>query len=210
MTKTSITTIALSILALIVAVVGFTRHSETLVGSAIQGSLIDQDVRVMPFGEALGNAGTSVRGVQAISLSIGTGANQASWLNTTGQTVYFGDYVGALVAANGSTTALASTTLSFSVSTSTKSAITDVAAPFVSGSLLNDVLIATGTTPSSITLNSDTLGGTGAAGWLAVPNNTYAIAVLEQPYQAVGSAYGNATSTNRGYNISGTAEVYSF
>ena len=206
MTKTTITTIAVSILALIVAVVVLIGHGSPAVkvGAVPQGSLIDQDIRIMPYGYEEGIAGNANRAEYAIQLNLGSRSNQAYWLNNTGQAVLVGDFQGYL-------TGTASSTLAAFVGTSTKSTVTDSSAP-IYGSILDTVLIATSTPAANIVLNSDVKGGTNGTGWVYVANNQYVVFALENPYNqaCTGSVCETATSSNRGYNVNATALVHAF
>lgn len=132
-----------------------------------------------------------------------TGQNQASWLNNTGKTVYVTENTSILTATSTLGPPNASSTLAFSVGTSTTATITDARTNFLFGSLIDSRLIATSTT-NNITLNSEKDNGTNGQFIIPVAPGQYLIEVLENPYQTVGGSgnFENATSTNRGYNIS--------
>lgn len=99
----------------------------------------------------------------------------------------------------------ASSTMLFSISTSTASTLNDYATPY--GGLINNAKIATGT-PNQIPYYSDVNGGTNAQGEAYVPVGGYVIATIQPGAVAPGGVCNpattkceTATSTNRGYSV---------
>lgn len=149
-----------------------------------------------------------VRFQNIVGLNLTDKKNQAVWLNNTGRTVMVGNFKGILVPNGKGSPILASSTLILDVATSTTATVTDKAAPIAYSTLIDTYSIATSTT-NNIVINSTGNKGTNGQGTIAVAPNQYLIEVLENPYNqaCTGVTCETATSTNRGYNISASAEV---
>lgn len=146
-----------------------------------------------------------------VKLTLGARQNQASWLNTTGTTVIVSNVAGILTSSKVGISPVASSTLVYSVATSTTPTVVDSqTAPAFAG-ILDSYLIATSTT-NNITIDADKELGTNGQGTVSLLNGQYLIVTLENPYLTAGTCTGtplceNATSTNRGYNIDTYADI---
>lgn len=215
MSKKTITIVA--ILAIIIVVVGLVAFHKTAqtAGAPIQGSLIDQDTRVMPYGYAYGYAGNAYRGVGSFDITLGNGQNQGSWPNNTGQVVYVPESIVAYTSPNAKGTA--SSTLFLTVGTSTAPTIADATKNALYGSLIDTFSIATSTNvnaTSSAVISNEGNAGTNGLHVIAVYPGQYVIAVLESPCPLATTGAGQgcelATSTARGYNLLLNGEYYTF
>lgn len=232
MTKTSITTIAVSILALIVAAVGFVSHSTAPVKvGAVPGINPTGGNTYYQVDSYTGGLTIGSRYEQYISLSIGAGQNYASWTNNTGQAVFASGFRGTLVNATStaSTTSpstpyppYVNNTLMTSVSTSSSAVLTISSTTIPGyGALVDRWRLAAGTSPDwYYPISNTNTNGTFATSTVIVSgykatgslgNNIAQVEVypgqsliwtLYDPSDNAGNS-GNATSSTRGFNLVG-------
>ncbi len=137
---------------------------------------------------------------QAVQFSMASGTNQVSWKNQTGRLIYVDDY-------RAWTTAVASTSMIYSVGTSTTATVTDATpasnAPLFGG-LIDRFTLATST--PIIVINSGQDKGTLGRSVIAVQPGQYLVSIFESTWPSFvcnGNSCEAATSTNRGFNIGG-------
>lgn len=137
--------------------------------------------------------------------TIGTGQNQGVWTNKTGRTVYV-DYADVITTGAASSsfkiTALATTTSSIAASMWLTAPTSATAA--TTTTLIGDAILAT-SSPAGYIINSDiTTGMTNASGTVPVLDGQSLIFYIRQAFgnACTGSVCEQATSTNRGFNLS--------
>jgi hypothetical protein len=139
--------------------------------------------------------------------TIPAGANQAVWINKTGRTVYV-DYADVITTGIASSSMRVSAVATSSVSTSTLATTASsmwLTAPIANpagGLLIDNVQIGT-SSPKNTIINTDVGPGTNASGTIPVADGSGIIFSLRQnnPNNCTGSACEQATSTNRGFNL---------
>ena len=200
MTKTTITAIALSILAFIVAVVSLFGSHSTNVGALTPAG---SPVNITPDVYANG-LWTGARFEQDIGLTMNDRVNQASWKNTTGNTVYVSDAIFHLIP-NAKNVTLASSSFNFFIGTSTTATVADQSILTNINGLIDTYVIATSSNATSTVASSNVKGGTNGKGVIGVAPGQYIVAALESVSASCtgGNGCESATSTNRGFNIFG-------
>lgn len=205
MQKTTITLAA--IIALVFGVVGgavYTaeQHSSSSPTKVGAGDIVQQYPSYWTNGINIGS-----RFVTAVPLNLKDKQNQVAWLNNTGQVVMASNFK-AIIVPSGKGAKTASSTYIMDVATSTTATITNSAAPIAYPTLIDTYSLATSTT-NNIVINSGKNGGTNGQSTIAIAPNQYLILVLENPYNqaCTGSVCETATSTNRGFNLSASAEI---
>lgn len=164
------------------------------------GAQIEQETYWFYNGMQLGPAGTTQDEAQ---ISMGSGQNQASWQNATGQTIYIdsGSVLGILTPGASSTAAVtASTSMLVYAGTSTSAAVANATIP-IYGSIWGNVSIATSTKGSTAlsSVQNGVSASTTEQGIVAVPNGSYVLFVMNAVNAPpIGES---ATSTNRGFNL---------
>jgi len=209
--KTTIASIALSVIAVVIAVVTLAGsfHSSGKVGAVYQPA--GGTVQFTPDTYA-GGLNIGGKYINWVSFVIPIGANQASWCNNTGHVVYGSGARFALASTTANGSVSAANSLVLSVGTSTKSTVTDSTALY--GGLINQAFIATSSNAfdrnSQVIIGGNAGGGTisgvTASSTIAIAPAECVVAALENPYSA---SAGYATTSTRGYVLNGVVE-YSF
>lgn len=189
------------VVALAVAVAAFFGLSHAIPASAPSAGYTQSNLGEFPEGAKLGDAG-----VRNVAISIPAGSDQFAYHNTSGRTQYVS--VPAL-----STTGTASTT--FTVTAGTSTAATFNGFTVQSGAQSVKALLNAFIATSSVATTTNSLQGPGAqtgqgAGVIALPDGGYLNVGIYQTYatQCTGSVCETATSTNRGFNVTGFLTVY--
>lgn len=135
------------------------------------------------------------------SITIGSGANQTAFRNTTGRTIYVAPYSVSF----GFTSGTATSSSSFYVGTSTASTFTDFARPTPVHLIVDGGIFATSTTGTAIKQATTTPGYA-----FAIPDGSYLIFDVQERFACKSDGICNtATSTNRGVtNYTGSFEYW--